>query len=92
MKRLLASAAIAASATLGLGLSPAAAVGTTVVVVAGNGAFPFTVVVIVRDEEPAEFATAAPCLQPVRTMAGVNVYYGVDGCVDPVPMILQIGQ
>jgi hypothetical protein len=92
MKRLLASAAIATSAAIGLGLSPAAAVGTTVVVVTGNGAFPFTVVVTVRDAEPAEFATAPPCLQPVRTVAGVNIYYGVDGCVDPVPMILQVGQ
>ncbi len=92
MKRLLASAAIAASATLGLGITTAEAVGTTVVVVVGNGALPFTVIVTVRDEEPAELATAAPCLQPVRTVAGVNIYYGVDGCVDPVPMILQVGQ
>jgi hypothetical protein len=92
MKRLLASAAIAASAALGLGITTAEAVGTTVVVVAGFGAFPFTVVVTIREETPAEFATTARCLQPVRTVAGVNIYYGVDGCADPVPMILQIGQ
>ena len=92
MKRLLASAAIAASATFGPGITTAEAVGTTVVVVVGNGTFPFTVIVTVRDDAAAEFATAAPCLQPAHTAEGVNIYYGVDGCVDPVPMILQVGR